>query len=190
MLRIGRYLEREGLLERDAANSYVASDVLEAGPMELEFQEVDLGDLINSVLATANALVRDKDVELHKEIAPDLPSVEIDLARIRQVLLGLLANAVQFTEEGTITVRARLVGEDVRISVSDTGVGIPPEDHERIFQPFEQGTTEDGSRPAGVGLGLALSKEFVERHGGHIWVESEVGKGSTFTLSLPVRQEE
>jgi signal transduction histidine kinase len=73
------------------------------------------------------------------------------------------------------------------VSVSDTGVGIPPEDQERIFEQFEQGNLQNGRRPNGAGLGLALSKEFVEMHGGHIWVESEVGEGSTFTFSLPLR---
>jgi signal transduction histidine kinase/HAMP domain-containing protein len=160
---------------------------IEAGLMELEFQEMDLGDLINSVMATASALVRDKDVELHQEIVPDLPIVQADTARIRQVLLRLLANAAKFTEQGSISVRARSADGQILVSISDTGMGIPLEDQGRIFEQFEQGSLEDGRRPNGAGLGLALSKEFVEMHGGHIWVESEVGKGSTFTFSLPVR---
>ena len=82
--------------------------------------------------------------------------------------------------------RAWATDGEVRVSVSDTGVGILPEDQERIFRRFEQGTMENGRRPDGAGLGLALSKEFVEMHGGRIWVESEVGKGSTFTFSLPL----
>ena len=76
----------------------------------------------------------------------------------------------------------------VMVSVSDTGIGIPSDDQERIFERFEQGTTVDGRRPDGAGLGLALSKEFVEMHGGQLWVESEIGKGSTFTFSLPTSQ--
>ncbi|MFQ6099776.1 MAG: ATP-binding protein [Anaerolineae bacterium] len=159
---------------------------IEAGLMELEFREVDLADLVSSVMATASALVRDKDIELRQEIAPDLPIVRADTARIRQVLLRLLANAAKFTGQGTITVRAWPAGGEVMVSVSDTGVGIPPGDRERIFQRFEQGTM-DGRRPNGAGLGLALSKEFVEMHGGHIWVESDVGRGSTFTFTLPLR---
>jgi signal transduction histidine kinase len=161
---------------------------IEAGLMELEFQEVDLAQLIQSVMATASALVRDKDVELYQEIAPDLPKVQADVARIRQVLLRLLTNAAKFTEQGSITVRAWLADGEVWASVSDTGVGILPEDRKRIFERFEQGTLENGRRPDGAGLGLALSKEFVEMHGGRIWVESEVGTGSAFTFSLPLRQ--
>jgi signal transduction histidine kinase/HAMP domain-containing protein len=159
---------------------------IEAGLMELEFQEVDLAQLISSVMATTSALVRDKEVELHQEIDPSIPKVRCDVARIRQVLLRLLANAAKFTEQGSITVRAWPAGGQVLVSVSDTGVGIPAEDQERIFRRFEQGTLENGRRPNGAGLGLALSKQFVEMHGGQIWVESEVGSGSTFTFSLPL----
>jgi signal transduction histidine kinase len=160
---------------------------IEAGLMELEFREVNLAELIHSVMATASALVRDKDTELRQEIAPDLPQVQADAARIRQVLLRLLANAAKFTEHGIITVRSWRADEQVLVSVSDTGVGIPVEDQDRIFGQFEQGRLEDGRRPDGAGLGLALSKEFVEMHGGRIWVESEAGQGSTFTFSLPLR---
>ena len=162
---------------------------IEAGMMELEFREVNLADLIHSVMATASALVRDKDIELYQEITPDLPKVQADAARIRQVLLRLLTNAAKFTEQGSITVRAKLTNEHVLVSINDTGVGISPQDFERIFQQFEQGSMENGRRSVGAGLGLALSKEFVEMHGGHMWVESEINKGSTFTFSLPLRQE-
>ena len=161
---------------------------IEAGLMELELREMDLADLIGSVMATASALVRDRDIELHACIAPDLPTVRADTARIRQVLLRLLANASKFTVQGAIIVRAWHADTEVMVSVSDTGVGIPLGDRERIFERFEQGTLAN-RRPDGAGLGLALSKKFVEMHGGRIWVESEVGKGSTFTFSLPLSQE-
>jgi signal transduction histidine kinase len=162
---------------------------IEAGLVELAFQEVDLGALIRSVMATASALVRDRGIELQQEIAPGLPVVQADTRRIRQVLLRLLTNAAKFTKQGAITVRARSDDVHVLVSVSDTGPGIPPEDQERIFKRFESGFLEGGRKPRGAGLGLALSKEFVEMHGGEIWVESEVGKGATFTFSLPVSQE-
>jgi signal transduction histidine kinase len=161
---------------------------IEAGLMELEFRDVNLADLINSVMATASALVRDKEVELRQEIPADLPTVQADATRIRQVLLRLLTNAAKFTQQGIITVRTQMADEQVLVSVSDTGWGIPPDDFDRIFQRFEQGSPEHGRRPNGAGLGLALSREFVEMHGGSIWVESEVGQGSTFTFSLPISQ--
>ncbi len=179
---------QDGLHLLGLINDLLDISQIEAGLMELEFQEVDLADLIHSVMATASALVRDKDIELHQEIAADLPKVEADTARVRQVLVHLLANAAKFTERGTITVRAWPADGQVMVSVSDTGSGIPPEDHERIFQRFDQGSLADGRRRNGAGLGLALCKEFVEMHGGSIQVESEVGKGSTFTFSLPVHR--
>jgi signal transduction histidine kinase len=159
---------------------------IEAGLMELQFQELDLAEVIKSVLATTSALVRDKDVELRQEILPELPLVQADAVRIRQVLLKLLTNAAKFTEQGSITVRAWPDDHQVLISVSDTGTGIAAQDLACIFDRFEQGSLENGRRPNGAGLGLALSKEFIEMHGGEIWVESEYGKGSTFTMSLPL----
>ncbi|RLC85592.1 MAG: hypothetical protein DRI79_11165 [Chloroflexi bacterium] len=154
---------------------------IEAGLMELQFQELDLAGVIKSVMATTGALVRDKDIELRQEIAPDLPTVWADAARIRQVLLRLLTNAARSIEQGCIAVRAWANGHEVRVSVSDTGAGIAPQDQEHVFERFEQGEQGAG------GVGLALSKEFVELHGGRIWVESQVGGGSTFTFALPLR---
>jgi signal transduction histidine kinase len=158
---------------------------IEAGLMELHFQELDLQAMIKSVMATASALVRDRDIQLIREVE-DLPPVKADAARMRQVLLKLLTNAAKFTQAGTITVRAWSEDHRVFVSVSDTGNGIPVEDQRRIFEQFEQGTTGAGRHPNGAGLGLALSKQFVEMHGGEIWVESAVGIGSTFTFSLPL----
>jgi len=154
---------------------------IEAGLMELQFQELDLVEVINSVMATASALVRDKEIELRQEVTPDLPRVQADAARIRQVLLRLLTNAARSTERGYIAVHAWPDDGEVLVGVSDTGVGIAPQDQEHIFEHFEQ----RGNGPDGIGL--ALSKEFVEMHDGRIWVESEVGKGSTFTFSLPLQ---
>jgi signal transduction histidine kinase len=158
---------------------------IEAGMMELDFQAFDLVEVIDSVMATTGALVRDKDIELRRQIV-DLPTIRADVTRIRQVLLKLLTNAAKFTEEGNITVQAWSEDHKVLVSVSDTGKGIPAEDQKRVFERFEQGKLGNGRRPAGTGLGLALSKEFVEMHGGEIWVESSVGEGTTFTFSLPL----
>jgi signal transduction histidine kinase len=142
-------------------------------------------EIIESVMATTSALVRDKDIELRREM-DDLPLIKADVARIRQVLLKLLTNAAKFTEQGHITVRAWSKDHQVIVSVSDSGRGIPAGDQQRVFERFEQGKMGNGRRPNGAGLGLALSKEFVEMHGGEIWVESAVGEGSTFAFSLPL----
>jgi signal transduction histidine kinase len=112
-----------------------------------------------------------------------------DERRIRQILFNLLSNAVKFTPAGgRIDVAASLVGGDVQLAVSDTGLGIAPEDLDRIFEEFQQ-TDAGAKQHEGTGLGLALSKRLVELHGGRIWVESEVGVGSRFLFTLPVTQE-
>ncbi len=161
---------------------------IEAGMMAMEFRAVNLNDLIQSVMATANALVRGREIELKQQIAADLPTIQADAARIRQVLLRLVTNAAKFTQEGSITIQSRVENGQVVISVRDTGAGIAPEDHDRVFRRFEQGSLQNGVRPNGAGLSLALSKEFVEMHGGQIWFDSELGQGTTFTFTLPVSQ--
>ena len=111
-----------------------------------------------------------------------------DERKVRQILLNLLSNAVKFTPEGgRVELRAALADGAVEISVHDTGIGIAPEDQEAIFEEFRQVGGTDARQREGTGLGLTLTKRFVALHGGRIWVESEVGKGSTFTFTLPVR---
>ncbi len=124
-------------------------------------------------------------ITLKGEIEPFLPLILGDALRIRQVLLYLLSNAAKFTERGTVVLRVWTAKNWVYVSVHDTGMGIPEQKRERIFTRFEKGREEHVSS-TGTGLGLALSKQFVEMHGGQIWVESEVGVGSTFTFSLPL----
>ena len=118
---------------------------------------------------------------------PAVDLVEGDERRIRQVVFNLLSNAVKFTPRGgRVDVSAARVDGEVRVAVADTGPGISPDDQERIFEEFQQAKPPNGERPEGTGLGLALSRSLVELHGGRIWVESEPGKGSTFTFTLPV----
>src|SRR5262249_11144334 len=113
-----------------------------------------------------------------------------DERKVKQVLLNLLSNALKFTPEGgRVEVRAAAMADDIEISVSDTGIGIAPEDQEAIFEEFRQVGIAD-KKVEGTGLGLALSRKFIELHGGRIWVESRVGQGSTFTFTLPVRRGE
>jgi signal transduction histidine kinase len=119
---------------------------------------------------------------------PEEITISADERRLRQVVFNLLSNAVKFTpRDGRIDVSARLDGGEVEIAVADTGPGIPAEELETIFEEFEQ--TSDGKQAEGTGLGLPLSRKLVELHGGRLWVESEVDRGSTFRLTLPVPQE-
>jgi signal transduction histidine kinase len=116
-----------------------------------------------------------------------LPTGEGDERRITQVLLNLVGNALKFTDEGEVEVRASAADGSFEVSVSDTGPGIPAAERERIFEEFHQLDTSTTRTKGGTGLGLAISKRIIEMHGGRIWVESDVGHGSTFRFTLPVR---
>ncbi len=161
---------------------------IEARRMQIYLEPANLCEVITEALDIIRPLMRGKKVELRAELPADLPPVLMDRARVRQVLLNLLNNARRFTERGNITVHAALEEGQVRVTVADTGIGIAPKDHDRIFEEFRQ---LDGSitRPQnGSGLGLAISKRFVEMHGGRIWVESDgvPGRGSQFHFTLPL----
>jgi signal transduction histidine kinase len=160
---------------------------VEAGRMELELGPFDLPGAVES----ATMLVRERagrhGIALELAVDERLGDFVGDERKVRQVLLNLLSNAVKFTPEGgRVEVGARLAEGSVEIAVSDTGVGIAPEDQEAIFEEFRQVGSATRKRE-GTGLGLTLTKKLVELHGGKIWVASELGKGSTFTFTLPVR---
>lgn len=161
---------------------------IQAGRLGLHKDYLDFREVIDKAVSVVSPLLRKKAVSLGTEIPDDLPQVYCDPTRIRQVILNLLSNAARVTEEGSITIRASAGKDHVVVSVADTGPGIAPEDAQRIFEPFHQ-----ASRPiyrqankSGSGLGLSISKEFVEMHGGRMWLESQRGVGSTFHFRLPI----
>lgn len=159
---------------------------IEAGKMELSFEEVDLTEMVNSVLSTAVGLVKDKPIELRQEIEDDLPLAWADPVRVRQVLLNFFSNAAKFTEEGHITVTTKALSPDeVYIAVSDTGQGISEEDQKKLFQRFSQVDSSTTRKAGGTGLGLSISQQLIKMQGGEIGVESEPGEGSTFYFTLP-----
>jgi len=161
---------------------------VEAGQMELEYTTFELAPVLEHAAAMLRERAGLKAVEVHVS-ADDVGAVEADELRVKQVVLNLLTNAVKFTGEGgSVEVRAtRSSSEVVTITVADTGMGVPPEDRERIFESFQQGG-RGASREEGTGLGLTLSKRIVELLGGRMWLESEVGVGSTFGFSLPAHR--
>ncbi len=168
---------------------------IEAGKMELAFDEVNIADITNSVLSTMTGLIKDKPIQLKRLIQPDLPTVRADAIRIRQVMINLLSNAAKFTDEGVITVEVSLQPaqsgrSEVRVSVTDTGPGISPKDQAKLFQPFSQVDDSPTRKTGGTGLGLSICQHIVNMHGGRIWVESEVGKGSTFHFTVPLFRKE
>jgi two-component system, sensor histidine kinase ChiS len=169
----------------DLVTSILDFSKLRAGKADLYIEEISMGDIITSTVSLIQPSARNKEIEFRTEIG-DIPKILADRNRIFQVLLNLLGNAVKFTERGTITVRA--VSGDrgrVRVSVSDTGIGIGQEDLARIWNPFTQAEGADRRRSGGTGLGLAIAKNLVELHGGAIWAESEKGRGSVFSFELP-----
>ena len=160
---------------------------VEAGQVELEVRPFSLREALNRGVVMVREHASEDGVRIALDADRDVDVVDGDERRIKQVIFNLLSNAVKFTPSGgEVDVSATRVNGEVRVSVADTGPGVAPEDRERIFEEFQQSDTGDGYRE-GTGLGLALSKRFVELHGGRIWLESEVGHGSTFTFSLPAR---
>jgi signal transduction histidine kinase len=161
---------------------------IEAGRMELELAAFELPPALENALTLVRERASRHGIGLHLAVDPQLGAIVGDERKIKQVLLNLLSNAVKFTPEGgQVAVRASRADGSVEISVSDTGIGIAAEDREAIFEEFRQVGSDYARKREGTGLGLALARRFVELHGGRLWVKSEVGKGSTFTFSLPER---
>jgi signal transduction histidine kinase len=163
---------------------------VEAGRMELEVTDFDLPSAIDNALILVRERASRRGLTLGRTIDEHLGMLRGDERKIKQVLLNLLSNALKFTPKGgRIDVCAELHDEVVEIAVTDTGVGIAPENQEAVFEEFRQVGTSAG-KVEGTGLGLALSRKFIELHAGRIWVTSAVGVGSTFTFTLPVRRAE
>ncbi|MGZ4289394.1 MAG: ATP-binding protein [Gaiellaceae bacterium] len=159
---------------------------IEAGRMELELSQVAVPELLRGAVSMQSERATRSGIDVSINSEPEQIVVTADERRVRQVVFNLLSNAVKFTPaDGRVHVSARLDDGHVEIAVADTGPGIPAEDRETIFEEFEQA----GTQAEGTGLGLPLSRRLVELHGGRLWVESELGKGSTFRFTLPVREE-
>lgn len=168
---------------------------IEAGKMELAFDEVNIVDVTNSVLSTMTGLVKDKQIELKRIIEPNLPTVRADAIRVRQIMINLLSNAAKFTDEGDIMVEVGLrpgpTGRnEIQVSVTDTGPGISESDQAKLFQAFSQVDDSPTRKTGGTGLGLSICQHLVNMHGGRIWIESQVGRGSTFHFTLPLFRKE
>ncbi len=162
---------------------------IEAGQMDLVPEPIELRPVIDDAVNTVRVLVKDKPVQFVIEAEDNLPQVNADALRLRQVINNLLTNATKFTEKGDITLGVRRSADDptmVLISVSDTGIGITPEKLPVIFDRFRQVDQSHTRRAGGTGLGLAITRQLVEMHGGDIWVESDPGHGSTFFFTLPI----
>lgn len=142
---------------------------------------------MHEVMETVKPMAAEKPVLLEVDVPEPSVLVWADRDKVTQVLMNIIGNAIKFTPaQGRVTVSASSNGESVQISVSDTGPGVPPDEREKIFAKFYQGAEANGANSKGTGLGLAIAKALVELHDGKIWVESELGHGSTFSFTLPV----
>jgi signal transduction histidine kinase len=160
---------------------------IEAGRMDLDLEEFEVVSAIDNALVLIRERATRKGLALETAIDPALGVIRGDQRKIKQVLLNLLSNAVKFTPEGgRVEVRAQRLDGHVEVAVTDTGIGIAPEDLDAVFEEFRQVGTDYAKKHEGTGLGLTLSRKFVELHGGSIAVKSRLGEGSTFTFTLPV----
>lgn len=176
----------EGQRLTSMINNLLDLEKIEAGKMEWKIQVVLMGEVVQRAVQATAALFEGKSTWLVVDLPPKIPAVRGDEEKLLQVMINLISNAVKFTQEGPITVRARSEKTEVVISVIDQGIGIDPAKHELIFEKFRQLGDPLTGKPKGSGLGLAISKEIVDHHGGRIWFESQPGKGTTFSFSVPV----
>jgi PAS domain S-box-containing protein len=161
---------------------------VEAGRMDLAYERTPIGSIVDVVRGVIGAVAAKRGIRLEVALPPNLPDVFIDPGRIKQVLYNLISNAIKFTPKGgLVRLTARADARSLTVSVSDTGIGIARADLPRLFREFEQLAQPNGTRPEGTGLGLALSRRLVELHGGRVEVESELGRGSTFSIHLPLK---
>ncbi|MDI7267441.1 MAG: HAMP domain-containing sensor histidine kinase [Myxococcota bacterium] len=192
-----------GLIHRAAEdllriiNGILDSAKLEAGRIDLARDWVPPVELVSEAVRHGRSLVGDKEVSVQTEVQPGMPPVLVDRYRVVQALECLVSNAVKFTDRGVVAVRVRiesgppgLAGEHLRIDVSDQGRGIPAEEQDRMFEPFHQADASSSRSAGGTGLGLYLAKSLVDLHGGRIWFDSRVGRGSVFSIALPIEPPE
>ena len=172
--------------------THLINDVLdlakiEAGKMEWNQESVSMPEVAERAIAATTSLFDQKALKLIKNIDPELPAITGDRDKLIQVIINLISNSVKFTDKGSVTCTVSQQKNEIVVSISDTGIGIAPGDFAAVFEQFKQvGGDTLTDKPKGTGLGLPICKEIVEHHGGRIWLESEVGKGSTFSFALPI----
>jgi signal transduction histidine kinase/CheY-like chemotaxis protein/ligand-binding sensor domain-containing protein len=159
---------------------------IEAGKFSWNMSKVSVSEVIERAIAATASLFEAKKLNLVRAVDPELPTVTGDMDRLIQVVINLISNAVKFTDAGSITLSAHLHDAELVVGVTDSGIGIAPGDQQKVFEKFKQVGDTLTDKPKGTGLGLPICKEIVEYHGGRIWVESEPGRGSTFSFTLPI----
>ena len=178
-------IKLEGFRLTELINDILDISKMEAGKADWQMENLSVSELIEQAMDITDSFLEMYKLEIIEDVEGELPEVVGDKDKLKQVVINLISNAVKFTKEGPVICRARKINNEVMISVIDKGIGIAEADQEEIFEKFGQVRNGLQGRPKGTGLGLAICKEIVRYHGGRIWVESELGKGSTFTFTLP-----
>ena len=182
-------LESNGRHLLGLINDVLDLSKIEAGQLVLDLSEYSLEDIAQTVRSTLEPLAADKKLAFKVDVAPKLPAGHGDGRRLTQVVINLVGNAIKFTDAGEVVIKATATDGSFHLSVRDTGPGISAADQAKLFQEFQQADNAITRKKGGTGLGLAISKRIIEMHGGKIWLESQVGQGSTFSFTVPVRVE-
>lgn len=179
-------ISASGMRLTNLVNDILDFSKLRHKDLKLQIQAVGMKTLVDVVLVISQSLIGDRDLVLINRIPPEVPLVNADENRVQQIMFNLVGNAIKFTDSGTVSIESEMVNDFLLISVIDTGIGIPEKQQDRIFESFEQADGSVSREYGGTGLGLAVSRQLVELHGGTIGVESEAGTGSRFFFTLPI----
>jgi signal transduction histidine kinase len=182
-------VEKNGRHLLGLINDVLDLSKIEAGQLVLSLDDYSMKEVVHTVVTSVESLAAEKNLELKVSVSPEVAHGKGDQQRISQVFLNLVGNAIKFTEAGEVRIEATASNDTFVLSVSDTGPGLSEADQQRVFEEFHQVDGSSTRKKGGTGLGLSIAKRIVEMHGGRIWVESTVGKGSTFWFTLPVRVE-
>ena len=186
MLSVLKRLESNGRHLLGLINDVLDLSKIEAGQLVLELSDYSVQDIAQTVHSALEPLAADKNLVFKVELAPKLPPGRGDGRRLTQVMINLVGNAIKFTDAGEVVITGGATDGSFHLSVRDTGPGISDADQAKLFQEFQQADNAITRKKGGTGLGLAISKRIIEMHGGKIWIESQVGEGSTFSFTLPV----
>ena len=178
-------IKGSGIHLRELIGDILDMSKIEAGRMELRYENLDIAAMVTQVVATNQPLAEEKQLYLKAVIEPDLPTIEADRTRLRQVFYNIISNAIKFTEKGGVTVDLKLKDDFVHVAIQDTGIGIKQEDIAIVFEQFRQIDGSLNRKVSGTGLGMPITKNLVELHGGEIWIESTMGMGTTFLITIP-----
>jgi signal transduction histidine kinase len=179
-------IQRNGRHLLGVINDVLDLSKIEAGQFVLSLADYSLKNVVETVYTAVEQLAKEKKLAFTIDVAPDLPGGHGDERRLTQVLLNLAGNAIKFTDQGEVAIKASAANGSFEVAVRDTGPGISAADQAKLFQEFQQADNLITRKKGGTGLGLAISKRIIEMHGGRIWIDSVVGQGSTFSFMLPV----